>query len=141
MSINFYIVLFIIHNSEDFQRSLLWILYFEEWVRMLESSLAFLTKIKIRAYRAFITSSNYISLLTVITSNSFVNNNLIFDFLNSRLFHFKLFKVFGNNFFLYRVLSYERLVGNSRSLREFFRNLGLNFRNYIWKHLLQSFLN
>ena len=141
MPVNFYIILFIIDNCENFYRSLFWVLDFQEWMRVLESSLTFLTKIKVWANRAFITRACYISLMAVITSNSFMNNYSFFSFFNYRLFYFFFFEMFRNNFFVWNVLSYERLIGNSRSLGELFRNLGLNFRNYLWKHLLQSLLN
>jgi hypothetical protein len=141
MPVNFYIILFIIDNCENFYRSLFWVLDFQEWMRVLESSLTFLTKIKVWANRAFITRASYISLMAVITSNSFMNNYSFFSFFNYRLFYFFFFEMFRNNFFVWNVLSYERLIGNSRSLGELFRNLGLNFRNYLWKHLLQSLLN
>jgi len=136
LSVNFNIVFFIIYNCENFQRSMFRMLYFEERMRMLKSSLTFLTEIKVRANRAFITCSSDISLVAVITSNSFMNYNSIFDFFDDRFFNFRLVKIFRNNFFINIVLCYERLIRNSWSFWDLLRNLNLNSWNDIWKHLL-----
>ena len=136
MSVNFNIVFFIIYNCENFQRSMFRMLYFEERMRMLKSSLTFLTEIKVRANWAFITCSSDISLVAVITSNSFMNYNSIFDFFDDRFFNFRLVKIFRNNFFINIVLCYERLIRNSWSFWDLLRNLNLNSWNDIWKHLL-----
>jgi len=47
LSVYFNIALFIIDNSENFQRSMFRMFYFKERMRMLKSSFTFLTKIEV----------------------------------------------------------------------------------------------
>jgi hypothetical protein len=111
MPINLNIAVLVLDNSENFEWCLLGVSDLQKRMRVFKGSLAFLTKIKVRANSTFVTDSYNISFLAVITSNTFVNNNSLLKF-HSGKFLFHLVKR-GRGRFLFND---NRLIGKSRSL-------------------------
>jgi hypothetical protein len=99
-------------------------------MRMIQTSLTNLAKIKIWTYRAFISDTLNIFLLTTITCNTLVNYHMCLRAVLPWQFLFNLFWSFG-----------LRFLWKSWSFRQLLLHLRLYLRNNLREHLFEFLLN
>jgi hypothetical protein len=93
LTVTFHRIVLVSENSKYFDGGLAGMFDLKEGVRVLNSSLASLTKIKVVANSAFVSGSLNIVLLTVITSITFVNYLRRFNFFRLFLLRFLLLRL------------------------------------------------
>lgn len=143
LSIDFKIVVFIIDNGKYLQRGLLRISNFQKWMGMFEGGFAFFTEVKVWTNWTFVASTRKVFLETVVTSDSFVNQDRGLFFNDRSLivtFHF-IERVSNRFFFLDVIFCDLGLIWNSWSLRKFFWNFRFDLGDEIWKKFLEFFFN